>query len=143
VIEKDKHPLDTSLAVRLDAERRREIDDVRKRFETFYIEETKFQAEMKNSMSIVSEQQKGLKERFEEGVSRRLTGLDNKFDKFLVEWGRKQEQDKMRDERTSENKKEIKETKSSLNWLTRSLIISVCGGVLVSIILYAFQYFKG
>ena len=136
MIEKDKYPADTSIAVKLDTERRREIDDVRKRFETFYIEETKFQAEMKSSMAVVTEQQKGLKERFEEGVSKRLAGLDGKFDRFLVEWGKKQEQDKMRDQT-------IGDTKANLNWLVRSLIISVCGGVLISILLYTFQYFKG
>jgi len=130
------------LAVQLDADRRREINAVKQNFEEFYRQEIQFQAEMKSDMSVVKEQQKGLKERFEEGVSKRLAGLDGKFDKFLIEWGKKQEQDKMRDERIEIVDDKIIDNTNNLNWLIRSLIISVCSGVLLAIIIYAFKYIQ-
>jgi len=133
---------DDHLAVQLDLERRREIDDVRNKFEIFWIESTKFQAEMKSDMATVKEQQKGLKERFEEGVSKRLAGLDGKFDKFLIEWGKKLEQDKMRDEKIQDVDKKAEKVDGNVNWLIRSLIISVCSGVLLAAILYAFKHFN-
>ena len=40
------------IAVKLDAERRREIDGVRSKFEEFYRDEIQFQADMKNKMDI-------------------------------------------------------------------------------------------
>ena len=130
------------IAIQLDADRRREINDVRQKFEAYWIENTKFQAEMKSDMATVKEQQKGLKERFEEGVSKRLAGLDMKFDKFLIEWGRKQEQDKGRDKAIGDVDKKADDNRDSLNWLVRSLIISVCSGLFLWAIMYGIQHFK-
>lgn len=143
VSDKDKHKDDTSIAVKLDAERRREIDEVRDRFENFYREEIKFQADMKNSMAIVVEQQKNLKERFESGTATTLRELKTDFQKFLMEWGKKQEQDKSRDQEILSIDKKVDDTRTNLNWLIRSLIISVCSGILLAVILYAFQNFRG
>lgn len=89
----------TLIAINLDAERRREIEEVKRNFEEFYREEVRFQAEMKNSMNLVSEQQKSLRDRFEQGTARTLKELKDGFDKFLIEWGTKKEQDKTRDRR--------------------------------------------
>ena len=127
---------DDNIAIKLDSDRRREIENVKRDFEEFYRQEIQFQAEMKSDMAVVKEQQKGLKERFEEGVSKRLAMLDGKFDKFLIEFGQKQEQDKSRDT-------QIKETRDNLNWLIRSLIISVAGGLILAGILYGLQFLKG
>ena len=124
------------ISIKLDAERRREIDEVRKSFEGHWRDQVQFQSDMKNRMDIVSSKQDGLKERFEIGTARTLKELKDKFDIFLMEWGKKQEQDKNRDET-------IKETRSNLNWLIRSLIISVCGGALGWIIVTAISNFKG
>jgi len=136
-------PNQNLVAVKLDTERRREIDDVRKRFETFYIEETKFQAEMKNRLEIVAQQQIHLKERFESGTATTLRELRKDFSTFLLEWGKKQEQDKTRDKSILAVNEKANDTKNNLNWLIRSLIISVCSGVLFAIIIYAVQNFKG
>ena len=79
--------------VRLDAERRREIDSVKTRMEDFL----KSQIELKVSVDNVSAKQDVLKERFEVGTARTLRDLDDKFDTFLVEWGEKKSEDKARD----------------------------------------------
>lgn len=134
-------PDKADIAVKLDAERRREIDDVRKNFEAFYREEIQFQAEMKADMAVVKEQQKGLKERFEEGVSKRLAGLDHKFDQFLIEWGKKQEQDKTRDNAINSVDKKADNANKNFIFLIRASILSAFGSLLVAAIIWALKTF--
>lgn len=81
------------IAIKLDAERRREIDDVKKRMEEFLRE----QINVTNELKLVVKGQDGLKERFEMGVSKTLRELDHKFDQFMLEWGKKQAEDENRD----------------------------------------------
>ena len=79
--------------VRLDAERRREIDSVKTRMEDFL----KSQIELKVSVDTVSAKQDVLKERFEVGTASTLRDLNKNFDAFRVEWGEKKSEDKARD----------------------------------------------
>ena len=135
---------DDMIAVKLDAERRREIDDVRRNFEEHWREQVQFQADMKNKMDIVSEQQKGLKERFEEGVSKRLVRVDDKIDKIIFELGQKKKDDEHRDEKIAENKTDIREVDSKADGNTRlwnRVTISIAGGLSLALILWAIKTF--
>lgn len=136
------------LAVKLDADRRREIDALKERMENFL----RSQMEMNNELKLVLKGQDSLKERFEEGVAKRLTGLDNKFDKFMIEWGKKLEQDKVRDERIAENKvaavaaaeKAEKKADSALNLFNKLALYSmgsVSVGLILSFVIWAFAKF--
>ena len=89
------------LILSLDEARRKDIDAARNRMEEFL----KGQLDLQHKMDIISTNQNALKERFEEGVSKRLTNLDAKFDKLLIEWGEKKKDDELRDERILDIKK--------------------------------------
>lgn len=86
------------IAIKLDAERRREIDEIRKRMEHFL----ENQIEIKHAMELVTKGQDTLKERFEIGTARTLKELEGKFDKFLSEWGEQRSDNKRRDEKIAE-----------------------------------------
>ncbi len=81
------------IAIKLDAERRREIDGVKERMEEFLRQ----QINVENELKLVVKGQDGLKERFEMGVAKTLKELDHKFDGFMMEWGKKQSEDSHRD----------------------------------------------
>jgi hypothetical protein len=87
------------VAVKLDAQRRIEIDAIRVRMEHFL----ENQIELKHSMELVSEGQKSLKERFEVGTAGTLRELNQKFDKFVGEWSEVRAENKNRDQRISES----------------------------------------
>jgi len=89
-----------SLILALNDARQKEIEAVRSRMELFLTG----QLELKHDMEVVAKGQDNLKERFEQGVSKTLSELNKKFDTFMVEWGRKLEQDSMRDERIKDTK---------------------------------------
>lgn len=115
---------------KLSLENQKNIDDVRRNFEDFYREEITFQAEMKNQLNIVSEQQKSLRERFEIGTASTLRELKKSFDEFRVEWGKKLSEDEKRDE-------DIQELKGNFKWLIRLLILPV----FIASVIYIFQTF--
>ena len=89
------------IAVKLDVERRREIDEIRKRME-YFLEN---QIEIKHAMELVTKGQDTLKERFEIGTANTLKELKAKFDQFLSEWGEARAENKHRDEKIAEAKK--------------------------------------
>lgn len=120
------------LILALNEARQKEIESVRSRMEDFL----KGQLDLQHKMEIVAEGQKALKERFEEGVSKRLTGLDAKMDKFLIEWGSKQKEDQLRDERLSDVKKKAEDAEKKSNdaidsaaFYGKWILISVLAGL--------------
>jgi len=139
----DKHENENIVAVKLDAERRREIHDIRERFENTWRELSIFQTEMKHSVQLISQKQDSLKERFEAGTAVTLKELRKDFSQFLTEWGKKQEQDKMRDEKIQVVSEKSDQVTNNLNWLVRALIVSVCSGVILAAVIYALQNFQG
>lgn len=139
VPEDDNKKKSQELVLALDQTRQREIETIRGRMDDFL----KGQLELKHEMEIVAENQKGLKERFEEGVSKRLTSLDTKFDKFMMEWGGKQKEDQLRDiqikdVRETANKAIDKSEKANDNaiFYGRAILISIITGLAVMCIGY-------
>lgn len=118
-----EQPVD--FVLKLDSDRRREIDEVKTRMEGFLRE----QINVTNELKIVSEGQKNLKERFEMGVAKTLTGLDKKFDNFMIEWGKKQAEDTARDKAIAANEKIGKDNSEDMRkymlWPTISLCLSL------------------
>lgn len=135
-----------SLILALNEARQKEIESVRSRMEDFL----KGQLDLQHKMDIVSEGQKALKERFEEGVSKRLTGLDGKMDRFLMEWGSKQKEDELRDKRLADvdKKSDAADTKataafSAATFYGRAILVSVLGSVLLMAIVWLVGEFHG
>lgn len=81
------------IAIKLDSERRREIDEIRKRMEDFL----RAQIDVSNELKLVVKGQDQLKERFEVGTARTLKELEAKFDRFISEWGEVRAENKHRD----------------------------------------------
>jgi hypothetical protein len=115
------------LILKLDAARATEIATVRATMETFL----RGQIELEHKMEIVAANQNGLKERFEEGVSKRLTNLDKKFDAFMIEWGTKKSEDTQRDKEIVTAKESAKGAHKRADLILNSFAIAVCGGVLL------------
>ena len=120
------------LALKLDAERRREIDTVRDRMTEFLTS----QIEIQHKIDTVTTLQNALKERFEEGVSKRLTGLDQKFDKFMMEWGQKKTEDEHRDKRIEIAEKLADSATRKFDNLNKGISWVVLAGLLVVLVKY-------
>lgn len=115
------------IAVKLDAERRREIDDVKKRMEEFLRE----QINVTNELKLVVKGQDGLKERFEMGVAKTLKDLDHKFDQFMIEWGKKQAEDTHRDQRIEKAEKSTEKAHEKYDGINKGLLwVTVVGAIL-------------
>ncbi len=134
------------LAVQLDEARRKEIDMLKTRMEAFHL----CQMEITNELKLVLKGQDGLKERFEEGVSKRVASLDKKFDAFLIEWGKKIREDELRDERIKENKeaaiiaadKAEKKADTALNFFNKlalGFMGSIGTGLILALLIWAFK----
>jgi hypothetical protein len=124
-------------------ENRRDIDEVRKRFEDFFRENIRFQAEMKNQMNIVAEGQKNLKERFESGTAATLKDLKRTFDEFRVEWGAKKKEDQYRDREIVRLDKSVEGVRKDYKWMTRPLLISVFGSLFLATIFWIIENWPG
>lgn len=122
------------IAIRLDAERKREIDEVKQNFEIFYREEIKFQADMKNKMDLVTEGQRNLRERFEQGTAKTLAELKRSFDEFRVEWGSKKKEDEIRDQKLVEVKDLAHSAHSKHDWIIRGIIFVVFTAIIIALI---------
>jgi hypothetical protein len=119
---------DSLIAIKLDAERRREIDDVKKRMEEFLRE----QINVTNELKLVVKGQDGLKERFEMGVAKTLKELDHKFDSFMMEWGKKQAEDQHRDKRIDIVEKSAENAHSKYDGINKGLLwVTVVGVILM------------
>lgn len=122
--------------VRLDAERRREIDVVKVKMEEFL----KSQIEMKHSVDMVSEGQKQLKERFESGTANTLKELKASFDAFRVEWGEKKSEDKSRDKAIETAQKTADDARDDFRKYLLWPVISICLTIIVIVIGYVFKH---
>lgn len=143
----DKKPKDENiLAYKLYAENRHDIDKVKENFENFYRDQIRYQAEMRNSMNLVSEQQISLRNRFEQGTALTLKELKKSFDDFRMEWGQKKSEDKVRDDKISDTRTDLEkidkkvEVNSSL-WNRVTIIISC--GISGAFLIWAFTKFGG
>jgi len=114
------------IAVRLDSERRREIDEVKKRMEEFLRE----QINVTNELKLVVKGQDGLKERFEMGVSKTLKELDHKFDSFMVEWGTKKAEDLNRDKRLDVVEKSSEKANDKYDGINKGLLWATVVGAI-------------
>lgn len=123
------------LIIKLDQEHRQDISSIRMTMENFL----RGQLDLEHKMQLVSENQKSLKERFEEGVSKRLTSLDQKFDKFIMEWGKKQAEDTYRDERIKDAKSIATKAYELSLLFMKTLGVSVVGSMLVVAIIWAIK----
>lgn len=121
------------VAIKLDAERRREIDDIRKRMEEFLRE----QINVTNELKIVAKGQDSLKERFEMGVARTLSNLDKKFDTFMIEWGKKQVEDEARDIGIREAKEVAGKANDRSDLIFKGFTLTVMGGLTLTGIIWA------
>lgn len=141
--EQEKKTQDLVLA--LNDSRQKEIETIRGRMDDFL----RGQLELKHEMEVVANKQDALKERFEEGVSKRLTSLDQKFDKFMMEWGSKQKEDQLRDERIADSKtlaeNSIKQSDlANVNaiFYGRAILISVLSGLLLAGLFFVLKTFN-
>lgn len=110
----------------------------------------KGQLELKHEMEIVAKGQDNLKERFEMGVSKTLSQLDKKFDQFMIDWGRKQVEDELRDKRLADVDKkadaaDVRATGafSAATFYGRAILGSVLGSVLLMGIVWLVGRFHG
>ncbi len=126
----NKEQNENHIAIQLDAARRREIDAVRDRMSEFL----KGQLEIEHELKMVAKNQDNLKERFEMGVSKTVRNIDEKLDKFMIQWGRKQKEDEIRDDK-------IKDNKTTLDLIVRSLIYSVGSGLIFAFIMWSVSRF--
>jgi len=114
------------IAIKLDSERRREIDEVKKRMEEFLRE----QINVTNELKLVVKGQDGLKERFEMGVAKTLKELDHKFDTFMIEWGKKQAEDDHRDVRLNNVEESDKRAHEKYDGINKGILwVAVFGGI--------------
>lgn len=123
------------IAVKLDSERRHEIDGIRLKMEEFL----RAQIEFKYSIDMVTKGQDLLKERFEKGVSDRLTKLDIKFDDFRVEWGTKKAEDIARDKAILDIDRRSQSTDEKFNKYLLFPAITVCVSILIAVLAYFFR----
>ncbi len=115
------------IAIKLDAERRREIDGVKERMEEFLRQ----QINVENELKLVVKGQDGLKERFEMGVAKTLKELDHKFDGFMMEWGKKQSEDSHRDTRLDKVEKLTERAHEKYDGINKGILwVTVVGVVL-------------
>lgn len=133
------------LILSLNEARQKEIEAVRNRMEDFL----KGQIELSHRMELVANKQDALKERFEEGVSKRLTNLDAKFDRLLIEWGEKKKDDQLRDERINDIKtangstmKKAEEAIEAAAFYGKWILVSVLGGLGLGAIVFVFETLK-
>ena len=134
-----------NLILSLDEARRKDIDAARVRMEEFL----KGQLDLQHKMEIIASNQNALKERFEEGVSKRLTNLDAKMDKFLIEWGQKKKEDEMRDERLADVKataadadKKAEGAIESAAFYGKAILSTIVGGLGLAAIIFIFETFR-
>ena len=115
------------IAVRLDAERRREIDEVKKRMEEFL----RAQINVTHSLQMVVQGQDALKQRFEEGTAKTLKSLDGKFDSFMIEWGTKKAEDNTRDKRLDTVEKSSEKANEKFDGINKGLLwVGIIGAVM-------------
>lgn len=111
--------------LKLDSDRRREIDAVNNRMDKF----TEVQTELKHLVEMIGSKQDQLKERFETGTATTLRELKKDFSDFRVEWGEKKAQDKARDTAielvTNETKANKDDMRKYMLWPTISLCLSL------------------
>lgn len=115
-------------AITLDAERRREIDAIKQRFEDWAHNQQELNIELKHEMEMVVQGQNALKERFEEGVSKTLFSLNKKFDDFMVQWGEKKKEDEFRDREITNLNTGVERFNEKIRWLA---FVAVGGGLVV------------
>lgn len=116
------------LILKLDAARAGEIATVRATMETFL----RGQIELEHKMEIVAANQNGLKERFEEGVSKRLTNLDKKFDAFMIEWGTKKSEDVQRDKEITTATESAKTAHKRADLILNGFAVAVFGSMILA-----------
>ncbi len=115
------------IAIKLDSERRREIDEVKKRMEDFLRQ----QIAVENELKLVVKGQDGLKERFEMGVAKTLKELDHKFDGFMMEWGKKLSEDQHRDQKIEFISKSTEKAHEKYDAINKGILwVSVVGAAL-------------
>jgi hypothetical protein len=89
-----------NVVFQLDSDRRREINEVKDRMESFLKEQLK----LENKMELMLNQQGQLKERFEFGVSKTLTETSKKVDELMVSFGEVKAE--MRNKKESDKKED-------------------------------------
>ena len=91
----DQNPEEShmDLVLKLDGQRRQEIDSVKDRMDEFL----RGQIEITHKVDMIGKGQEVLKERFEIGTARTLKELKDSFDQFRIEWGKKLSDDENRD----------------------------------------------
>ena len=147
--EQDKND---SAAFQLGLENKRDIENAKSSFEQFYRESIRFQADMRNSMDMVSSKQDVLKERFEFGTAKTLKDFKSDWDEFRVQWGSKMKEDEIRDGRitaltldTRASIEEVKhESREAKIWVMRlaiAIFAPISVGLTISFIVWAFSKF--
>ena len=147
--EQDKND---SAAFQLGLENKRDIENAKSSFEQFYRESIRFQADMRNSMDMVSSKQDVLKERFEFGTAKTLKDFKSDLDEFRVQWGSKMKEDEIRDGRitaltldTRASIEEVKhESREAKIWVMRlaiAIFAPISVGLTISFIVWAFSKF--
>ena len=127
-----ENQLSPEAILRLDAERRREIDEIRERVEKCMQEDLK----LEHKADLMLTEQRLLKERVEHGISKTVSSMNKSLQDFMIEWGRKKEQDELRDQR-------IANVESGLQWIFRIFVVSVAGGGFTAFIIWAFSRWGG
>lgn len=127
------------VAIKLDAERRREIDSVKERMENFLRQ----QINVENELKLVVKGQDGLKERFEMGVAKTLKELDGKFDAFMIAWGTKQAEDIQRDKTIRDTSDTAKAAHSRIDKFLSWPFVAVCISLLLMAIGFLLRHKGG
>lgn len=118
--------------LKLDADRRREIDEVKVRMENFL----RSQINVENELKLVVQGQNSLKERFELGVSKTLFNLDKKFDTFMLQQGKREAEDSARDKAIHAATKLAEDTAKDMKKYMLWPTIMVCVSIFLAVLGY-------
>jgi hypothetical protein len=121
-----------NVVFQLDSDRRREINDVKDRMESFLKEQLK----LENKMELMLVQQGQLKERFEFGVSKTLTETSKKVDELMVAFGEVKAEMKNKKEAEAKEDVALEKRLNSFDGRLDTLYKGSIGVVLVAALLW-------
>lgn len=120
------------MVLKLDAERRREIDAVKKDVENLMREDMK----LDHKADLMLNEQRLLKERIEEGISKTVWATSKKVDEILVAFGNVQEKNKQQDMTVKNLQDNFKVIQDDFKIIYRSIFVTCFVAVVIAVVKY-------
>lgn len=121
-----------SIVLKLDAERRREIDAVRKDVENLMREDMK----LDHKADLMLNEQRLLKERIEEGISKTVYSTSKKVDDILVAFGSLKTENERQDLVVKNLHDNFKTIQDDFKIIYRSIFITCFVAVVIAVVKY-------